>query len=477
MKKGILLIGFFILLAAVALFAAVMRGSIDVQPTNHTWHWNMNHPTPDPTPIQFASKNGNVQFEWKLGNPYLLKNGSGDVFLDLRVSGKAIENADRKRLNLVLVIDRSGSMASENKLEQVKQAAMEIVGNMTPQDRLAVVIYDDRVQTLIPSTAVKNIAALREEIGSIAPGGSTNLCGGMQAGSDEVRKNFREDYVNRIILLSDGLANAGITDPDQINAEAKRIRSNAVSVSTMGVGIDYNESLMANIADSSGGNYYYISQELNMADVFRKEWNLMQSVVATNAVARLRLADGVDVVDVAGFQWEKSGRNLTIQVPDVYAGQTKRILVQLKAPARSVTTEALGTGSFECKDVSAGTAKPIQFTFAPSIKVIEDSQMVAKNVDRDVNVKVESVAASKRMEEAYKLYESGDAGAAGRVANETIQKLNSLGYTEVQAQASRYDEFMKQANSPPAEVAPEAKKDMLKKQKAAERESAQSVPQ
>src|SRR5262245_2076375 len=115
MKKGILLIGFFILLAAVALFAAVMRASTSVLPTNNTWHWNMNHPTPDPTPIQFASKNGNVEFEWKLGNPYLLKNGSGDVFLDLRVSGKAIENADRKRLNLVLVIDRSGSMGSEDK--------------------------------------------------------------------------------------------------------------------------------------------------------------------------------------------------------------------------------------------------------------------------------------------------------------------------------------------------------------------------
>src|SRR5687767_9788241 len=83
---------------------------------------------------------------------------------------------------------------------------------------------------------------------------------------------YRPDHVNRVILLSDGLANVGIIDPSQIAALAQRIRENSVSVSTMGVGVDFNETLMANVADHSGGNYYYISKDVNMADVFRREW-------------------------------------------------------------------------------------------------------------------------------------------------------------------------------------------------------------
>src|SRR5262249_41288941 len=148
-----------------------------------------------------------------------------------------------------------------------------------PTDRLAIVIYDDSVETIVPSTPVENKEQLRSAIYSLRPGGSTNLFGGLEQGYAEARKNFCKDCVNRIVFLSDGLANVGVTDPHQIEAEAKLIRESGISVSSMGVGIDYNESLMANMADASGGNYYYISRETNMADIFGQEWNLMQSLV------------------------------------------------------------------------------------------------------------------------------------------------------------------------------------------------------
>jgi Ca-activated chloride channel family protein len=418
-----------------------------------------------------------VLFEWKLGNPYLLKNGSGDVFLDLRVNGKPLPDVKRKQMNLVLVIDRSGSMGSENKLVQVKNAAASIIENMNATDRLAVVIYDDTVQTLIPSSPVENKARLREIIYSLSPGGSTNLCGGMQQGFEEARKNFNRDYVNRIILLSDGLANAGITDPDQINAEAKRIRENFISVSTMGVGIDYNENLMANLADVSGGNYYYVSKEVNMAEVFRKEWNLMQNLIATNARATFQLGKNVDVVDVAGFQWEKKGTKLTIQVPDIYSGENKRILVQLHAPADALKVVPLGTGELAFMEVTGETAIPVNLTFAPSIRVVEDQNLVAKNFSREVQTKVSQVVASRRMQEAYRLLEEGKREDAYNVAYDAEQKLRSLGYVENKAQLNRYKSVLGMLSPATAALSEPDAKDMLKKQKEAERTEVQSEPQ
>jgi len=205
----------------------------------------------------------------------------------------------------------------------------------------------------------------------------------------------------------------------------------------------------------------------------------MQSLVATNAHVSIDLADGVDVADVAGFKWEKRGGRLLVQVPDVYSGETRRILVQLKAPSASIRTVALGAGSFDCTDVAFGRTSPVHFAFAPSIRVVEDQNLVASNLDRDVNLKVASVDASKQMAVAYQKLEQGDQAGAGRIAQEVkekLDKLQALGYTEAAPQAARYDALSKTLNSP-TEIQPEEAKDLLKKNKEAERNAEQSSPQ
>ncbi len=467
MRKPILIIGLFVAIAAIAFVYATQTISVKPNPPFITKHI---------TPYG-KGQAGNVQFEWKLANPYMLRqSGSGDAFLDLRITGKSMSGEERKPMNLVLVIDRSGSMADENKLEQVKEAAVAILNQMSSVDRLGIVIYDDVVNTILPSTKVENTQTIRELLYSLSPGGSTNLAGGLQQGFEEVRKNFRPEHVNRVVLLSDGLANVGIIDPEQIAALARSIRERSISVSTMGVGIDYNETLMANVADHSGGNYYHISKEINMADVFRREWNLMQSLIANNAVASLELASSVEVMDVAGFQWNVQNGKLRIQVPDIYSGETKRVLVHLRAPANVKTMVSLGKGEFTYTAITSDKPETIAQSFLPSIQVIEDRNTVAANYDREVQSKVAAVEASKKMEEAYRRWESGDDKGAYDVAQEANSELRALGYTQNDAQVSRYDELVN-ALSAPAAVAPEAKKDILKRQKAADRNARQTTPQ
>ena len=478
MRKSLIVIGIFVVLAAVALvFGLEQFGVGNITGITHPIPPTANPGTIDPNTIPNVVSNSesNIQFEWKLGNPYVY-NGNGDAYLDLRVTGKQSNSSDRKRMNLVLVIDRSGSMSSENKLEQAKSSAVEILNNLNPSDRLAIVTYDDSVNTLLPSTSVEDKTYIRDLIYGISAGGSTNLCGGMTAGFAEAQQNFRNDSVNRIVLLSDGLANVGIVDPSQIANEAKRIRENKISVSTMGVGIDYNENLMASIADYSGGNYYYINQETSMASVFQKELNLMQNLIGTNAKATFDLNSGVQVVDIAGYKWEQSGRKLTIQVPDVYSGETKRIMVQFKVPTDSGKSIVLGSGQFVCTDISK--KQPVLFTanFQPSIKVISDINMVKNNEDKDMKQRSESVIASRDMEKAYALYEEGKADEAQLVAGKAVQRLKTEGSANVR-QIERYDSnLVNLSATAPAPETPPAK-DFLKKQKEAERKVQQAEQQ
>jgi Ca-activated chloride channel family protein len=480
MRKSLIVIGIFGVLAVVALVFGLQQ--FGVQTVS-----GIPHSTPQPgipgtidpntVPGLVTQKDSNIQFEWKLGNPYVYRNGNGEAFLDLRVTGKQINQSDRKRMNLVLVIDRSGSMASENKLEQVKNSAVELLNNLDPADRLAIITYDDSIQTLLSSTTVEDKARVRDLIYSLSPGGSTNLCGGMQAGFEEAKRHFKNDSVNRIILLSDGLANVGIVDPGAIASVAQNIREHKISVSTMGVGIEYNENLMANIADHSGGNYYYISNETSMASVFQKELNLMQSLIGTNAKATFELARGVQVTDISGYKWSQSGRKLTVQVPDVYSGETKRIMVELKVPTTAGDSIVLGSGQFVCTDISQ--KKPYLFTadFKPSVKVISDIHMVQKNDDKEIMQRKESVVASRNMEKAYELYEQGRADEAQLVAEETVNRLQSLGYVDTD-QYKRYKANMKNLDAatalPPASA---PAKDFLKKQKAEERKVQQQEEQ
>ncbi len=469
MRKPILIIGLFVAIATIALvYATQTPATSTVQPPGTKFIT---------VPVTGSNSEGNVRFDWKLANSYLMLNSAGDAYLDLRITGKNLPgNGNRKPMNLVLVIDRSGSMADENKLEQVKEAAVAMLNQMNASDRLGIVIYDDYVQTVLAPSPVENKSRVRDIIYGLSSGGSTNLCGGLQQGFEEVKKHFLKDSVNRVVLLSDGLANVGITDPEQIAAVARQIRERSVSVSAMGVGIDYNETLMANIADHSGGNYYYISKDVNMADIFRREWNLMQNVIANKATARFDLGSGVEVIDVAGFKWSLSGRKLQIEVPDIYSGETKRIMVHLRAPANEKSKIELARGEFTYTEINGKEPETFSRIFSPTIEVVGDRAVVASNVDQEVSAKVASVEASKQMDEAYQRWEAGDQAGAYELANTANEKLKALGYTQNQSQVFRYDSFVSGMSKPEAQ-APQVKKDMLKRQKEAERKAQQSVAQ
>ena len=160
----------------------------------------------------------------------------------------------RQPVNLSIVLDRSGSMSGE-RIERAKEAAIEAVSRLAPDDILSLVVYDNNADTLIPARRVGAGREIEAIIRSIRVGGSTALYAGVNQGASELRKNIEDRrYVHRIILLSDGQANQGPSTPDELGRLGAALVKEGISVTTIGVGLGYNEDLMTRLALRSDGN-------------------------------------------------------------------------------------------------------------------------------------------------------------------------------------------------------------------------------
>ena len=268
----------------------------------------------------------------EIDHPAILVNEKAPVYVLILYQVSKIEedpSRPRAKLNLGLVIDRSGSLSGRGKLEYAKKAAFILVDNLKNSDRISIVQYDDRVDVLWPSSPVESPGIIKKRINSLSPGGSTNLTGGMMKGVDEVLGHFDKSALNRVILLSDGLANQGITNPFEIRKLVQNAKEKGVHISTMGLGSDYNEDLMQAIAENAGGNYYYIESPTQMARIFQQEMSILFATVAKGLELQFSGGDMVKEVEVFGFPFKLQGSQARIEQEDVYAGETRSVLLRL----------------------------------------------------------------------------------------------------------------------------------------------------
>lgn len=176
----------------------------------------------------------------------------------------------RPPLNLALVIDRSGSMSGQP-LAMAREAAQVAVRQLQPHDRVSIVTFDNTVETLIPSQPVTNPEALCRIIEGIAEGNTTALHAGWLDGAMQVAQHHSAQALNRVLLLSDGQANEGLTDRHQIAAQVSGLRERGVSTSTIGLGVSYDEDLLRGMADAGDGNYEHIERAEALPAFFRAE--------------------------------------------------------------------------------------------------------------------------------------------------------------------------------------------------------------
>lgn len=272
----------------------------------------------------------------------------------LRIEGEAPPRESRLPLNLALVLDRSGSMGG-GKLEAVKRAARDLILRLHPDDRVSVVAFDDQVHTVARSVSSADQPTLLRELMAMATGGSTNLSGGWLQGRALVEESLRDagrpgasaggapvrDGVNRVLLLTDGHANQGITDPHtlrQLCAEALGAR---VSTTTVGVGAGYDENLLGDMAECGGGFTYYIERLDQTGAIFEEELEGLLSIAAQNLTVRIRPRPGASVIEVHHTYPavpEPDG-GLALTLGDLYAREPGELLVDFVVPESPATPE------------------------------------------------------------------------------------------------------------------------------------------
>jgi len=383
-------------------------------------------PRPDMPPRLTGTTTGagGVTLDTDTSGSHVLLGSGGEVFFDISLKAPRSVKVKRLPLNIGLVIDRSGSMAGQ-KLADARQAATQLVSRLQDGDRLAIVTYGSDVTVLVGSTVISTESRpeILRAIASIVDRGGTFLSGGLQEGRDQVLRHDRKGYVNRVILISDGQANEGITAPGQLSTLARETLSRGVNVTTMGVGLDFNEEVMTSMAEHGGGHYYFIQSSSAMARFFSEELDTMTAVVAKGATLEIDLEPGVELLDLYGYAFNHEGNRVVVQLPDMFSGQDRKLIARLRIPAGREGKVAVGKVTLAYVDVDSGRRETL--TGEAEVVVTADRLLVEKGQDKEVLARAEQVKAAATMNEAMKAYANGDVARSQTILRQQIRHLRT----------------------------------------------------
>jgi len=347
------------------------------------------------------------------------------------VAGSGPNNRQRKALNLALVIDRSGSMAGA-KIDYTRQAAQFLVQHLTPKDSLAIVLYDDRVETLLDAERVVNKDSIHRLIEGIRVRGTTNLSGGWLEGCQHVASHSQPGSLNRVLLMSDGLANRGITDPAALTQLARQKREEGVSTTTMGMGEDFNEDLLMAMAEAGGGAFYFIESPEVAPAIFQEELNGLLSVVGQNLIVRMEASPEVaQVRQLNAYPMSSQGQSLEYRLGDVYGEEVKTLVLELSIPSLSSLGEKrIATLRFEYDEISdGGTRHHVQET--PIMVNVRAKGEISPQADAQVTQAVLLLRAANARQEAVRAADRGNFREATQALREVAQAIEAAGLSDV----------------------------------------------
>ena len=428
-----------------------------------------------PTIPQPKNSNTNTVFwDAELSHPYFYKGSDDDILVNFHIKGQEVKSGERAPVNLVLVIDRSGSMGEVGKLEYAKEAAKRIISDQGSNDRIGIVAYSTDVELLYPIQFLKDKESATSVVNSLYPTDSTNLSGGLIAGIDQLKTLNRDGYVNRVILLSDGLANVGITDIGELSRIASQAAEIGIHLTTMGLGLNYDENLMTNIAEYGAGNYYFIESPTQLATIFEKEFGQILATVAKDPTIYLTLAPGVQIKNIYGYTHTIKDGKVQIKLGDIFSGQERNITVKLNGPTQNLGKRQLLTASFEFTDIIKNK-QPVSLIRELTYEVTQDKSKVAANENKDVAARGVSVDAASEFYRATMYYEQGnrhDALNNIKKALGMIVQLNGSPQksTATMEQEAELRDAMEEMSAVPSAPESDAGKKLIKEYKAKSRE-------
>ncbi len=338
----------------------------------------------------------------------------------------APRETERPPVNLAVVLDRSGSMSGV-KLQKAKEAAVAALRRLSRGDLFSLVIYDHRVETLVPVQSAANAEWIEARINSIQAGGNTALFGGVSQGAAEVRKHVQDGrYTHRIILLSDGLANVGPSAPADLGRLGSALIKEGISVSTVGVGTDYNEDLMTELSRRSDGNSYFVESSQDLPRIFAAELGDVLSVVARKVTIEVECPNGVRPVRIIGRDGRIEGNRINLFLNQLYGGQEKFALLEVAvSPAEADESREIAVA--HCTYENALTQKQESSSARASVSFSPSRKKVETSVDKQVQAEYTLNEAALVRDQAVALADKGKKQEAVQLMQANSVKLRALG--------------------------------------------------
>jgi Ca-activated chloride channel family protein len=310
------------------------------------------------------------------------------------------------------------------KLEQAREAARYAVGLMAPQDYLSLVVYDTEVRVLVPATRVQDKERFYRAIDEIYAGSNTALFAGVSRGAQEVRRRLSSDRVNRLILLSDGLANVGPDSPAALQELGSSLRREGISVTTIGLGSGYNEDLMARLAAAGDGNHSFVESPRDLVRIFDAEFRDVLSVAALDIRIELDCAPGVRPIRILNRDGDIRDGRVYVNLNQVLSSQEKYVLVELELPTdrtgRSLDVASARVAWRDLEGKTGNASSPfVQASFT------EDSASAARSVRPEVREQVVLQLATEASEKAVQLRDEGRVEDAKKVLEDNATFLRS----------------------------------------------------
>ena len=376
--------------------------------------------------IAYAADNGLIKVITGLDEPVVLLGHSKDVVVKVGLTApEAIKKQHRVPLNVAVVLDKSGSMNSQDKIQNAKRSAIEIIERLDERDILSVVVYDNYARVLIPAQPVRDKGKLIAMVNQISADGSTALHAGVSLGADELRQHASGKYLNRIILLSDGLANVGPQSVGEISALGKSLQREDFSVSTVGVGLDYDEDLMTSLAYAGDGNTYFAKNSDVLPEIFTNEINAATALMAQKIRITLECADDIVPLDFIGREGEVKQQTMTALIPYLYEKNEKYVLFEMNVPPQKEKT-SIPLARVRIEYSNPLTGQVIEEQHNLSVKYSADPATVQEARNAGIIKDTAIIRAAETEQQAVTLADRGHYQEAEKVLQQKGDELEKL---------------------------------------------------
>ncbi|MBI2567335.1 MAG: VWA domain-containing protein [Candidatus Schekmanbacteria bacterium] len=357
----------------------------------------------------------------------VLPAGSGNrAVLKVTLDGVAPTVTDqRPPVHLSVAIDRSGSMSGD-KLAKAKEAAIEAVRMLSAGDLVSIITYDNTAQVLIDNAPASAQLDIEGAIRDLQTGGGTALFAGVAQAAGALRQHLDAQAVQRVILLSDGQANVGPSSPAELALLGTSLRKEGMAVTTIGLGLDYNEDLMAALAQASDGNTYFVEQSRNLAGFFASELGDVLKVVAQKVDVRVTFPDGARPLAILGRDGRISGQTVELALNQIYGGQAKYALIEVDIAGRAAGEQMQVAAAEVSYDNPVAKRRQTQSATA-SARFSSAPAEVASSADKEVLREHGLVLSSIAEQQAVALADEGKLNEAVMTLEESAHQLDELG--------------------------------------------------